>query len=543
MSATLTKPVDQPSLDATWPVQLQVDGRLESWLPRLQPIADLQGWQATGSIDLDAAATVEGQRVAAENVRLVLTDLRAENSAMGVIVNEPTVRLETVGTWDRGANRVTAEDTTLTSSTVAFRAQQVQLQLPGDNSALRGTLSYRADLGRLAQCFQPTGRAASSRVGGAATGVVRASHEGTVTQLDWNSDIQDLVYATSRPAASSGTPIRPVSLSGSWQEVWREPSVRLAGHERYDHALDVLHLDELTAAASTLKLSAQGKVEHLTTRATADARGTIDYDLADITGKLQAWTGAPIRLTGRKQGEFQVRGPLIASDASAAAVGGPLVPADLSGDFRAGWQSADAYGMKLGAADLQGSLSNCLLQLRPLDIPVSEGRFTTTPRLDLSAMPVRLMLDKGPLIENVRISPEMCQTWLKYVAPLLADATRAEGTFSVALDGANLPLPDPTLSTVKGVLTIHSGRVGPGPLVQEFLTKAQQVRTMIDGGGSASGNSQLATWLTVPEQQVRFDVRDGRVQHQGLTVAAGDVVLRTSGSVGIDQTLALIVEV
>jgi len=538
LSAKLTRPVDKPSPDASWPLELQIDGRLETWLPRVQPFVDLRGWAAKGSIDLDAAATVDRQRVAAETFRLVLGDLRAENSELGLFVDEPTVRLETRGAWDLAANRLVSDDTTLTSSTVAFRAQQVQLQLPGEKAAVSGTVSYRADLGRLTRCLQQPGQTGTTRLSGSATGVVRASHEDDVTALDWNSDVQDLVYAT-LPAAPAGTPVRPVSLSGSWQEVWREASVRLAGRERYDHAGDMLHVDELTAATATLKLSAQGKIEQLSTRATADLSGTLDYDLADVTKNLQASMGNQVRLAGREQAQFQVRGPLVAATASAGTIGGPVVPPELGGSFRAGWQSADVYGMKVGQGDLQGSLSNCLLQLRPLDIPVSEGRVKATPHLELSAMPVRLMLDKGPLIENVRISPEMCQTWLKYVAPLLADATRAEGTFSVTLDRASVPLPDSTTSTAKGVLTIHAARVGPGPLAQEFLGKAQQIRTMIDS--NASG--QTATWLTIPEQQVQFDVQDGRVQHHGLTVTAGDVVIRTSGSVGFDQTLALLAEV
>lgn len=557
LTVRLTKPVQSPWPESSWPLDLQVSGRLETWLPRLQPLVNLQGWSASGAIELTAAATVATDRLAADLVRLALRELRAQNAPLGVTIDENTVRLETAGTWDLAANRLQAADTTLTSSTVALRAQQIDLQLPGERTSVRGTVGYRADLGRLARCFQTPGTQPASRITGSATGTVRATHEDLLTRIDWTTDVADFAYATFN-APPAGTPVRPVSTSGSWQDVWREASIRLTGRQRYDHGSDLLYVDELEAAAQTMKLAVGGQIAQLTTQPTADLNGTLDYDLADVTRRFQASLGDQIRFAGKQQGQFQIAGPLwVASTAgtassaglvnAASATGippaGPLVSADLRGGMRAGWQSAEVYGLLLGPGDLQGSLLRSVLHVQPLDIAVSQGRIRGTPRLDLNALPVRLMLDRGPLLENVRITPEMCQTWLKYVAPLLADATRAEGTFSIALDNAEVPLPDSMRTAAKGVLTIHSGQVGPGPLAQEFLGKAQQVRTLIDANAAASGGSQANTWLVIPEQQIPFDVRQGRVHHQGLTVTAGDLVLRTSGSVGFDQTLALVAEV
>jgi hypothetical protein len=41
---------------------------------------------------------------------------------------------------------------------------------------------------------------------------------------------------------------------------------------------------------------------------------------------------------------------------------------------------------------------------------------------------------------------------------------------------------------------------------------------------------------------IDFRMVDGRVYHQGLAFAVGDTHLRTHGSVGLDQTLAIMVE-
>jgi hypothetical protein len=221
---------------------------------------------------------------------------------------------------------------------------------------------------------------------------------------------------------------------------------------------------------------------------------------------------------------------------------GGVLP-NLQGNASYGWQSANIHGLLVGRGKLAATLEQGVIHFAPLEVPVSEGRFLGRPWIDLRNQAVSLCMEKGPLVENVRISPEMCSNWMKYVAPLLANATRAEGRFSVTLDGAKVPLADQTRSDAKGQLVIHSAKVGPGPLAQQILSIAQDVKSVIDGRPPGSTASQDSTWLIVPVQTVQFDVRDGRVGHQRLVVHAGDLQIVTSGSVGLDESLALVVEV
>ena len=44
-------------------------------------------------------------------------------------------------------------------------------------------------------------------------------------------------------------------------------------------------------------------------------------------------------------------------------------------------------------------------------------------------------------------------------------------------------------------------------------------------------------------QRIDFQVVEGRVHHRGLQVQVDDVIIRTQGSVGLDQSLALMAEV
>jgi translocation and assembly module TamB len=183
-----------------------------------------------------------------------------------------------------------------------------------------------------------------------------------------------------------------------------------------------------------------------------------------------------------------------------------------------------------------------VLRCDPLDLPVNEGRVKLAPWVDLTAASPVLRIDQGTVIDNIRISPELCTQWLKYIAPLVADATRAEGRFSLSLDGAAVPLNATHQADVHGHLSVHTAQVGPGPLAQQFLTLAQQVRGLV-GGGTGGSDVATAPWLTFAQQDVKFDVVDGRVHHQGLTMNVQDMMVRTSGSVGLDQSLDLTAEI
>ena len=151
-------------------------------------------------------------------------------------------------------------------------------------------------------------------------------------------------------------------------------------------------------------------------------------------------------------------------------------------------------------------------------------------------MPVRSSRD-------VSITPGMCQGWLKYVTPLAADATRAEGKFSLSLERAAIPLERPATSQVQGILLVDSARIGPGPLAMQFIDLGEQIKALVQGRLPSGATREPITWVLIPPQRTRFEVVDGRVHHDQFVFHLGDAVLRTRGSVGFDQSLALVAQV
>ncbi len=554
LNVRLSQTVEAPWAAAVWPLHLEAGGQLATWLPRLQPLGGPGDWELSAHVDLDAQLRVGADEVVAERLRVHLNQLRAVGGNGQPVIDEPTVQFETAATWQRPDHRILATETTFTCSTLAFRGSQLVLRLPDpqaeEPSPLRasGQFSYRADLERLRGWFPPEG-AERHRLSGSATGLVQASYQAGSTYFDGNVEIQDLVVATLAEHAAGSRPRQ----APRWEEVWREPSVQGSVRGSYHAERDTVQLVRLAAQTGSLQLAVEGEISRISAEWWSDVQGTLDYDLAQLGRRARDVLGPSVALEGRQQGRFSLQGPWMQGERSSPDSGAQVrlasqaspatntISPELTGSFDFGWQAVRAYGMGLGPGEVHATLSDRVLAIQPLNLPLGEGHLRVAPRFELGEPPLRMVVDKGLLLERVRISPEICAGWLKYVAPLLADATRAEGQFSVSLDGAAIPLGDVEQGSAAGTVTIHTAQVGPGPLAQEFLAIAQQIRALING--RPPGTSQAATWLLLPEQELDFHVRDGRVQHQNLTVTAGDVVMRTSGSVGLDQSLALVAEV
>lgn len=139
-----------------------------------------------------------------------------------------------------------------------------------------------------------------------------------------------------------------------------------------------------------------------------------------------------------------------------------------------------------------------------------------------------LVIQPGRPIDRMALSPEVCDDLLKFIAPVLADATWVEGHFSIELiDEARLPLDALEEGHLRGTFAVHAVDVGPGPLVQtlaEFFNFPERVRL-------------------ADESLVSFELVDGRVHHRNLRFGLPRFWVETYGSVGLDQSLDLVAEI
>jgi translocation and assembly module TamB len=544
LDVELSQPLAMPSLSSAWPLSYTLVGRMETWLPRMQTWLPLAGWDVSGGIDLAGDGAFSPERVALSGVKLNLANLSARRFAhVGtqrvalLSISEPQVKIETTATFDRQRMTLVSPSTTLASSALAFRADDVNVEM-GSKLSLSGLVDFRGDLARLSGWLGDD-KSRTWLLGGMMVGRIEAViHEGVV-QGSVATDVENLSFLT-RAISPQPTGVTPVaSGTPGWVMDWVEPKVGLSGEGTYDPASDKLSLKQAKFDATNVSLATAGTIDQLSRSCQLNLAGNVACDMASVAQKLRPILGDTLTMTGSQRRDFELRGPLFG-----LAAGPPAATNDaagLTGQAGIGWQQAQFLGLTAGPANIDAHLAKGIVSVDPVNIDVSEGRLLAAPSVYLYEPQLPLVMGKGPVVEKVRISPELCRGWLKYVAPLLADATRAEGKFSVDLEGGTVPLLQPEKMDVGGILSIHEAQIGPGPLAMTYLNLAMQVKAILAGKpGQPDSIDPNKGWILLPEQQVEMRALAGRVHHRGLTMHVKDVVIRTEGSVGFDQKLELV---
>lgn len=546
LNAQLTSPVNCTSNSTTWPVSISVTGNVTRWLTRARP------WFSPGQMQIDgqseATADVrvataappappEAATVDVSNAKLSVANLRVVG--VGWNIHEPRVELAGDLRWNGARGELAAPSIQFVSSAIALAAKDVRLSTGGAIPAasgpmpiqVNGVAAFRADVARLAAWRATQDGPAPYQPQGSLTGNVRFDQQGDRITGDLSVAGQNLALA--RWAGPQNQ--RP----GGYATIWQEPQLNLHGTASYEMAADRISLGQLQVQSNTLQASAEGRIDKLSTTADVNATGTVNYDLAQITPLLQPYVGGGVQLVGRETARFQIAGPLVSSSSSSG-----HWSRTLAGRLEAPWTSANVYGLPIGGGKIAAALGEGAIRVDPLALAVAEGQLTAAPNVRLDPEPMELELPSGPLLTGVRISPEVSEAMLKYIAPVLAGATQSEGKFSLELEGARVPLADTAKADVAGKLTVHSVRVVPGPMAKQWVELAQQVEAISKRRDpTALAQRPPVTLLAVQDQQVNFRVLDGRVYHQGMQFQVGDVTMRSEGSVGLDETLALILHV
>ena len=166
-----------------------------------------------------------------------------------------------------------------------------------------------------------------------------------------------------------------------------------------------------------------------------------------------------------------------------------------------------------------------------------------TARIESSNGGRTLLVEPTRLFDQVDLTPETCDRGLYLVAPILARATHVEGRFSLTLEELSVPLGvDPQEraagAKVSGRLYLHRVEVGTkNPLLSEVVSLIARIL-----GGPAP-----ATIRVTDDAEVVFHLAGDRIHHDGLSfglpTVSEDLVFRTSGSVGVDESLDLTVDV
>lgn len=308
-----------------------------------------------------------------------------------------------------------------------------------------------------------------------------------------------------------------------------------------------VQFERLALESQPLSGSVTGVISRRDGELLVDLEGELASDPGLFLDLLQDDYRRYVAIEGLTASRIEVTGPVPLAGRHAAREAGDaeLVRPATVGQADVGWNTLTLAGVRSDHGRVQAMWQDGRIVLSPQSITLGGGRVLTLPWVDLTAQPRSLVLDPGPVVENVQFTPDMTRTWLQYASPLMADATAIDGRFSVASQGARIPLA-PADDEIRGTLQIHGAQVGPGPAAARMLGVVEQVQALVKGvlpnpfGARPGGNRQ---WLVLNEQSVQVRIADNRVHHDRIEYALGDAVLTSSGSVGYDESLDLVLDI
>jgi len=490
LSLQLSEPL---ALGEKQPLVLRAEstGRIEHWLARAASLVPVHPWDAAGSYRADATVRLEGDRFSLEHLALQATGVQITGPA--IELHEPQLELAARGRWRWDQRSLELQSARLSSSAINAVAEAVTWNMQQGEGG--GTARFACQLEPLVSWLRGAqGKRSNLQLAGGCTGSLRFRHTRQGGEL-----VVDLSGKDIRWQGSIGQPIH-------------EPEIRLlarakrtAGQQRWD-------IEQLQLWSTSLAASASGWVDPTRKPAVCHLEGQADYHWDRLRPLMSRYVPTGVVLSGKGEGSFAWSGPL---DATVA-----------NGHLAAGWSSGNIYGFPLGPAKMQLVLGEGMLRLEPLRVAVSQGQANLAGTVHLASRPRLLQVQTGRVLDRVHISPRMCAAALGYVAPPLAGVTRAEGTFSLELDACTIPIEQPEKGQLSGRLIIHSIQIAAGPLIQAL----------------AQLHGRSATARLRSESVVPFEMVDGRIYHRDLELVFPEVTIRTSGSVGLDRSLSLLVE-
>jgi len=563
--------IAEPSLATALPLRLSGRGRLEVLAEFLSPWLPTSLHSLNGGFGGQAEALIG---VAGGELRTAQIELQEPRGGWNDrLFAQRELRIDFQGNmqWPSGnlsaqSLRVVSEslDSTLTG-TFSDDAIDCELAWQAQLAALQGTV--HAQLARRTAPRAPAGQTSIQSVGfagknrfapapiidqpsqqwtlsGSSQGNLRLRRIAGETRLSvltraTGSELKLLQPAAADPRRTAVSSPRSAGASAPQNDVvWAEPTLQLEGELVYDSHQGKVEASKLHLATQWLATTLAGTYQWDDALEQLQLKGPASIRMPQVASQLTKLAGTEVRLEG-------VHETPVAVSFSRKAGGEPTLNVRTS----LGWEAGEVAGIVFGPSSLPLVMSETTVSVEPATIPVGQGRIQAACQVHYRPGPLSMQVQPGVIAQNLRLTPELTERWLQYLAPVVAQTTRIDGTFGVELSEATVNLEDPRRSRVRGQLQINHVDLDSGPLTNQLLTSIQQIQSIARGRGlpeagtgddAASQNRRLAT---LPTQSVDFDFTDGVITHQRMFMEIDRAQLITSGRVHVDGQLDLIAQV
>ena len=516
----LTAHLRSPVVDLTngpWGVwDVQASGDLAEIVRRAKPwVAGLEGWQAGGIGVLSGHFQPSRDQVSFEKFTIDIQDFILAGGNLRIA--DKRWQFATTGKIDSENLAVVLGPTSLTAEAIQFKTESLKGKVTDEGLAFACQADVTADLARVRAWTLAD--PAQGDIAGMMKGTGSLESNGRRWMTTMNATIEN------------------ARLGPTGSPYIDEPSMTIEGQAGADFGSDSLVLKNAKASVSGLVVTASGEVNELATSKTVKLDGLIDYDLQTLGPRLRGLLGDQIILSGRDRRAFRVNGSLasgpadtqFAADQSTAASGSKVAKGEfpgLKGEFSFGWEKANIYGFAAGNANIDGKLADSWVVTKPVSFSLNGGTADLRPGLFLGTQAIYLQHPAGMIAQNVKLTREMCDGAIQYIAPVLAQAVNVEGLVSLQINETEIPLGHLDKAKISGSLFLKDVAATGSPLMQELF--------VITEG--------KATLEIAKDTEVKFRVENGRVYHENLRVQLPGMLVTTSGSVGFDRTLAITAE-
>lgn len=557
-TGTLTLDAGDDRLDVTLPgaaarapqpFEVSVSGDAARWYRRAAVLGtDLPAAESlalAGAIDLKAAGLADANGGRCDRFNVVLTDFGIDTTGLGaeaplVRLGKERIEVSGKGSWSTRDLIIQVNEGQAISSVASALARNLRIDLR-DVGSSEGEATYKVDLARLSRWLPARTGPARYAMGGVVDGTARLKGVPEGLSVKFNTVGQRLMLVDRTPE----TP----TAAGRPTTVWSDPQLRLEADVMVlpvaasdsQPATYTVDIREARVASESVTGSFGGRIADVVAMRGVELGGGVDYDLEKLTPMLWPQLGDGVRLVGKDRATFRIETE-DSVHASAPAV------TRFRARINAPWQGADLFGMPIGPGRLAATLQQGVVRVDPIDVTVGDGRLTATAAATLDPPPGVFSLQPGPLVTNVAMSPEVNERVLKFIAPVLADATRIDGRYSVTLRELAVPLASPEPGRppggrAAGVLDIHRVRVTPGPATAEIVGLVKQIEGLLRDGVQSVVQPSDTVLVSITDTPIEFQMVDGRVYHRGLKFNVGDAIVESGGSVGVDETLDLLLTV
>ncbi len=325
----------------------------------------------------------------------------------------------------------------------------------------------------------------------------------------------------------------PRRRSGDARTVWHEPNMNLSGRLAYDPQTGRLEAEQAKLVSDWFATDLTGHAIWNDSAHDVRLRGPASLKMVQVAELLSELTDTKINAIGVHETPVQVR-------VGMAKTGN--VAFDIFGDL--GWEQADIAGVALGEARIPFRMTETSVSIDRSAVPVGGGQVFLHGQVHYRPGPLWMRLEPGRIAESVRVTPEMVDRWLKYLAPVVADAARIDGTFGCHIDQGTVVIDDPTKSQVLGRLDIAEVQMLSGPMTTPIIAGLDQLRGLAGlAGGQTPRDRSKTKLVSLPPQQVEFRLDQGVVTHQRLVMQIDRVQVFTGGQVHTDGRLNMVAQV